>query len=151
MLIDSQLRQRILRSLRWLVRDAQYRFDDCKLNNEPGSQGGYSAEMTEAIRLLDDLEQGTMLLPEKPNPAGFTEQNCKDVGYLVGMTEKQAVEFYLHYSKQGWLQGNGLPIIELKSAMRIWQLHNQKDATPELVRNRTGKTPRDIDIEKRGG
>jgi hypothetical protein len=149
MLIDPQLRQRILRSLRWLVRDTQYRFDDQKQNIEPGSQGSYSDELTEAIQLLHELEQGTMLSSETARPHSYTEQECKDVGYLLGMSDREVSEFYAKYGCQGWVLGNGLPIVDLKLAMRQWQLRNNKDA-PEQVKNKQGKTPRQLDIERRG-
>ena len=125
MLIDPQLRQRILHTLRWLVRDAQYRFDDQKQNLDYGSQGGYSPELTEAITLLQDLEQGTMLLPVN-KAQEFTEQQCRDAGFSIGMTEQQIEEYFVWYDEQGWAKGNGLPISSLTSSMRKWKLNQDK-------------------------
>lgn len=54
--IDPVLRQRILVTLRWLVKDAQWRFDQCKDADGLGG-GGYSPELKEAMRLLGELEE----------------------------------------------------------------------------------------------
>lgn len=40
-------------SLRWLVIDVQHRFDECQEKLEPGSKGGYSPQLTKAIRLVE--------------------------------------------------------------------------------------------------
>lgn len=149
MLIEPQLRQRILRSLRWLVRDVQYRFDDCKQQLTPEEQGGYSPELKEAIQLLQDLEQGD-LMPFNPCcPLSYTEQDCIDTGTLLGMTVKECAEFYVKYGSQGWLKGNGLPIVNLNLAMREWKMRGQEDV-PEPVRVQ-GKTPRQLDKERQNG
>jgi hypothetical protein len=128
MQLDPQLRERILRSLRWLTADAEHRFNDCK-GNADGFEGGYSPELKEAIALRNELEQGE--LPMQMNalaPPMFTEQECVDMGASMGMPYKQAIEFYLHYGKQGWLLGNGLPIVNLRLAMRNWQVKQQEKA-----------------------
>ena len=126
-LIDPQLRQRILRSLRWLVRDCQYRFDDCKEQLKEDERGGYSPELIEAIALLQDLEQGEMCLNSPVEAKVYTEQECIDTGNLIGMSIKECIDFYCQYGSQGWRKGNGLPIIDLSLAMRQWHLRNQED------------------------
>jgi hypothetical protein len=47
---------RIHKTLSWLVPDCKGRYDECRGNLEPGSQGGYSVELTEAIELLKEIE-----------------------------------------------------------------------------------------------
>lgn len=126
MLIDPQLRQRILRSLRWLVRDAQYRFDDCKSQEAEEERGGYSPELKEAIALLQDLEQGDLLQANPIVAQKFTEQDCIDTGNIIGMKLRDSIEFYVQYGSQGWVKGNGLPIIDLPLAMRQWKLRGDK-------------------------
>ena len=55
-MIDKELRERILQSLRWVVPELEHRFNDCKSNLEEGSEGGYSDELKELISLKQDLE-----------------------------------------------------------------------------------------------
>jgi len=127
MLLDPKLRQRILKSLRWLVRDAQWRFSETKGDLDNGSQGGYSDELKEATQLLQDLEQGTMFVgSDQSRIIAYSEQECKDMGLLIGMSEGESTEFFLKYGTQGWLLGNGLPIVDLNLAMRQWKVRNQK-------------------------
>lgn len=123
--IDPQLRHRILRSLRWLVLDAEHRYNDCK-GNADGLEGGYSPELKEAIQLKNDLEQGELPMTTALAAPMFSEQECVDMGASVGLTYKQSIDFYLHYGKQGWLLGNGLPIVNLRLAMRSWQVNQQE-------------------------
>lgn len=52
----NELRQRTIAALDWLTTDAKNRFDDCRNQLEPGSQGGYSAELLDALAVLDDLK-----------------------------------------------------------------------------------------------
>jgi hypothetical protein len=54
--IDPVLRQRILVTLRWLVKDERWRFDQCK-DADGLSGGGYSPELKEAMLLLEELER----------------------------------------------------------------------------------------------
>ena len=49
-------KQRIIDTLEWLVKDARWRFDQCKDAMDDGSTGGYSDELTEAINLLKELK-----------------------------------------------------------------------------------------------
>jgi|GEM_PF-6797377 len=53
---DNKLHQRIIQSLSWMVETLRWSYDCEKNNLEPGSQGGYSLELQEAIDLLNDLE-----------------------------------------------------------------------------------------------
>lgn len=132
MLIDPKLRQRILVSLRQLVREAQWRHSQFKGDLENGSQGGYSDELREATQLLQDLEQGTMFCgAEEPRIIAYAEQECVDMGLSIGMSEGEAVEFFLKYGSQGWVLGNGLPIVDLSLAMRHWKLRGRKDSRPD--------------------
>lgn len=111
-------------------------------------RGGYSPELKEAILLLQDLEQGTMLTDAPIRAQTYTEDECKDVGYSLGMKIREIIEFYVKYGSQGWLLGNGLPIVDLRLAMRQWHLRNQEDIT-EPERNQQGKTPRQLEMERR--
>jgi hypothetical protein len=141
MVIDNSLRQRILRSLRWLVRDAQWRFNQVKDDLDSGSQG-YSPELKEAMDLLEDLKQNTFFCgSEEPHILGWSEQQCIDEALRIGLPEETAKEFYVKYRPQGWLWGNGLPITDLTTALRRFKMYKQKD-TPEAVKNKSGKTPR---------
>jgi hypothetical protein len=56
MVIDPIPRERILKTLAWLIADAQWRFDQCEDANGLGG-GGYSPELKEAMALKDELER----------------------------------------------------------------------------------------------
>ena len=139
MVIDPQLRIRILRTLRWIIPTVQY--NNSTKNDE---------RLPEAIALLREIEQGEMLLGDITKRHEYSEDECRDVGFVLGMTPTEITEFFLHYAKQGWLQGNGLPLVDLRCAMRAWHLRNNKGEAVEPVRNGKGKTPREMDIELRG-
>lgn len=51
----------------------------------------------------------------------FTEQNCKDTGICLEMTEDKSLVFFHHYNAQNWVFGNGQKITNLKSAMWRWK------------------------------
>jgi len=52
---QRELLRRAEISLRWLVLDCKARFDECRGNLEDGSKGGYSPELTAAMKALDEL------------------------------------------------------------------------------------------------
>lgn len=54
--MTSELRQRIIDTLSWMVTDMKHRFDEQKSIFGQRSEGGYSAELTEAIDLLKELK-----------------------------------------------------------------------------------------------
>ena len=122
-MIDNE---RILRSLRWVVPELEHRFNDCKNNLQPGSQGGYSDELKELIALKQELEQG-QLLPETTAivPRSFTLKECMDVGIILSLTLEESTDYYHQYNSQGWLKGNGMPIINLHSSMFQWKKRSQ--------------------------
>lgn len=78
------LRQRCIESLSWMVADMKHRFDDCRNSFEVTAEGagepdpvmatgGYSPELTEAIELLDTLQEGTEVPDEDALRRGFRE------------------------------------------------------------------------------
>ena len=147
--MDQQLRERILRSLRWLVTDIQWRANQTKEGDSVGYTHEYSPELKEAMNLLTDLEQGQLLTdnPMEIIPT-HTEQDCYEVGAVLGMTKRVSLEFFLQYHPQ-WVRGIAKkPMTDLRNEMRRWQLTNQCEDMKEPVRNRQGKTPRQLDIEK---
>ena len=81
----------------------------------------------------------------------YSELDCLDMGYSLGMAYKQIIEFYLHYGRQGWLLGNGLPVVDLRLTLRDWFSRDQAGSPPELERNAQGKTPRQVAMEKKSG
>jgi len=57
----DKLLRRCLDSLNWMIEDIKWRFDEtkegCNLTNEgPFAGGGYSPELTRAMKLRDELE-----------------------------------------------------------------------------------------------
>ncbi len=53
----TQMEQRVIASMEWMVKDMKWRADDLRQNIEEGSQGGYSPELTEVINLLEELKR----------------------------------------------------------------------------------------------
>lgn len=60
------------------------------------------------------------------NGSGYTLQDVKDAGCLVGFRDPECLAFHTHYKAQGWLLGNGLPIADLSSAMTKWRNNGYK-------------------------
>ena len=52
----DKLLRRSLDSLGWMIEDIKWRFDVDKTGDK-GSNGGYSPELTRAMKLRDDLEK----------------------------------------------------------------------------------------------
>ncbi len=74
----------------------------------------------------------------------------------LNISIQMAKDFYNYYNSQGWLRSNGLPITDLDSALENWKnkqrsFNNGNNESPPPMRNKDGKTPRQLDIEKRGG
>ncbi len=55
--MTPELKQRIINSLDWLIKDTKWRFDIDKNNLDEGSRGGYSPELTEAINVFEELKE----------------------------------------------------------------------------------------------
>lgn len=159
-MISTDIERRILISLRWLVTDAKHRFDECRRNEEEGSQGGYSPELSEAMAVLSQLERqaafdATLFQGKGRDIAGFsyTETECKDQGLIIGMSEAESSEFFHHYNRQGWFLPTKLPITSLPSAMVEWRKNRHKHgdgALPEPQKDCLGVTPREADRARRG-
>jgi hypothetical protein len=138
--MDRQVRERILRSLRWLVTDAEWRYNETKSNTSAGSVGGYSPELTEALVLLKELEQGELSFeaPDGDKPPSYTMQQCYDTGFKIGMSREASLDFYLRYARKSFRLGDlpGSYITNLQAAMLFHKVHGQEHdkATP------TGKT-----------
>ena len=116
MLIDPELRQRVIKSLSWMVDDMRNRFDECRNNLELGSQGGYSEELTEAIDLLNYLSKIACRTTVTVDPQAviqWTEQQCRDQAVMIGLTEEWGSGYYNTYASQGWRKGNGVPITDV--------------------------------------
>jgi len=153
-IVTPELERRITTSLRWLITDARYRFDECRRNEEAGSQGGYSDELTEAIAVLNQLENPTLYKsPIGVTATFYTETECRDRGLVIGMSEPEILVFFHHFNGQGWKKGNGQPIVDLTSAMKEWHMNRHKHgegSLPEPEKSPSGLTPRQQDIARRG-
>lgn len=154
MLIDQETQTRILTSLRWLVADARYRSDDCRQNTEEGSGGGYSPNLIKAIDLLNELESYALTggQPETA-PCSYTEQQCKDVAVIVGLTEDDGTACFHYYNSQRWVKANGQPVGDLKSLLVNWKNDRYRfgDGKPPAKRVGTdGLTPRQRHIKETG-
>ena len=88
--VTGPTRQRVIRTLDWLVADTKHRFDDCKNNLDAGSSGpstmlgtgGYSPELTEAIDLLDALKKGVRCHDEDTLAAAY-RKGFEDAGNQI--------------------------------------------------------------------
>lgn len=69
----------------------------------------------------------------------FTEQNCKDVGICLGMSEPESLVFYHHYNAQGWLYPSAIKITNLKSAMWRWKNNGYKEVKKQKLYPIKGK------------
>ena len=49
----EELKQQTIETFERMITDMKWRADETKLNFEPGSQGGYSPELTKAMKLLE--------------------------------------------------------------------------------------------------
>jgi len=72
----------------------------------------------------------------------FTEKETMDAAFIVGMTEGDAEEFFNHYNAQGWVRGNGLPITNLVSAIKIWRNNMHKHPKPETSQDKWARIDR---------
>lgn len=54
--MDENLKQRIITTLEWMIKDMKWKADESKRNFEEASKGGYSSELTEAIKVLKELK-----------------------------------------------------------------------------------------------
>lgn len=52
---------------------------------------------------------------------GFSENQCIDTGWAIGIPEEQCKNFFNHYNAQGWVFGNGQPVTNIRSAMVKWK------------------------------
>lgn len=57
MILTSEEKNCIVRSLSWMVEDLKYRHDELKGNLGEGSQGDYSPDLKVAMVLLEDIEK----------------------------------------------------------------------------------------------
>ena len=153
--MTQEFLKRLLRSMRWVIKDLKWRFDESKSNLEEGSQGGYSDELKELIALEAELSQKVLFdRTEQANITSYSydEKICKDVAVIVGGTEQDGTNFFLQYARSGFKLGNGQPIVDLKSAIRKWVI-DQKErdpASPPPRKTCTGFTPRQLDIQAQG-
>ena len=148
--MDQKLRERILRSLRWLVTDAQWKANQSKDGDSEGYSREYSPELKEAMYLLTDLEQGQLLIDNPIEAAPMhSEQDCHDIGVGLGMSTRDIISFYLQYAPQ-WRRPNGKLMTDLSIEMRRWKLKGQCEDMMEPERNAQGKTPRQLDMERNG-
>ena len=61
----------------------------------------------------------------------FTLEDVFNHVPTVGFSDDEAEAFFYHYETQGWVRANGLPIINLASAMQYWKKNKHKFATAE--------------------
>jgi len=56
----------------------------------------------------------------------YTIDQVKNAAIMCGIPEKEAEEFYYHYSAQGWVLGNGQAIKDLTSMLVRWRNNQYK-------------------------
>lgn len=57
MILNAKEKKRIVDNLTWMITDMQYKHNENKLNQEEGSQGGYSSHLQAAMELLEDIKK----------------------------------------------------------------------------------------------
>lgn len=69
----------------------------------------------------------------------YTLQQCLDIGIQAGVPEKRSKEFFNHYEAQGWVFGNGLPIVNLGAALAKWRNNQFKfNPTADITQPKEG-------------
>lgn len=151
--MKADLTKRIITSMTWMIETLKVQEDDIRDPMGMGGTGGYSPDLEESMVVLRLLQQGDEELFDNPTFEQGKEQICKDIAIAIGLTEEQGSEFFHHFNAQGWKQGNGLPIIDLRSAMVKWknrQYRFEDDDSPAPRMGCTGPTPRELDMQARG-
>jgi hypothetical protein len=84
----------------------------------------------------------------------YSEQLCRDTAVVVGKPEAWGLGYYRHYASQGWVKGNGLPILDLRLHMAYLAAKGIDFAgeAPRSgpVRGKDGLTARERDIKETG-
>ena len=75
--------------------------------------------------------------------AGFTREQVLEAAKWpdVNISAEKAEEFFNHYDKQGWVFGNGQPVVKLASALRDWK-KDKLQTRQKNHGNATGKSTR---------
>ena len=116
---------------RRMVRDAEV----SKKRAEAGKMGGnpvllnQNASKTKAKRKQNPTPSSSystsdILTPlTRPREEGFTREQVLEAAKWpdVNISAEKAEEFFNHYDKQGWVFGNGQPVVKLASALRDWK------------------------------
>lgn len=74
-----------------------------------------------------------------PQKKKFTEDECVSTGTLLGIPEEQCISFFSRYDSQGWIFGNGNPIVNLRSAMMYWKNNQHKFAPKGNTNGKPGE------------
>jgi hypothetical protein len=61
-----------------------------------------------------------------PSAQSFTEKEVIDAGVMLAIPEDKAREFYHRYNRQGWVLGNGQPIVNLPSALQHYKINQYR-------------------------
>lgn len=64
----------------------------------------------------------------------YTIDQCKDAAVMAGLTEPDGEEFFYHYDTQGWVLGNGQPIVRLGSALVRWKNQSAKKKKEKKIK-----------------
>ena len=76
-------------------------------------------------------------------PTSFTLKQCQDVGFTIGLTDKDSEAAFVHFDMQGWLRKNGMPITSLHSCMVYWRNHGHEFKTADKSDKSTINTLKD--------
>jgi len=57
MILNNEEKKRLVDNLSWMIIDMKYKYDETHQNQEYGSQGGYSPELTSAMELLEFIKR----------------------------------------------------------------------------------------------
>ena len=53
----------------------------------------------------------------------YTIEQVNNEFFKQGLTDADAEKFFNHYKSQGWLKGNGLPVLDLAAQVTNWRLN----------------------------
>jgi len=142
-----------------MTTELKHRFDEAKDPMHTGASGGYSPELEDAIKVLEELREPKMFLAKRESShpistfLAYSEQQCIDAAVMTGGVEQDGVEFYVYYAPRGFIYKSKQSMVDIKQAVRGWIMEKEKrdaDNPPPPRMDCTGPTARELDMQARG-
>jgi hypothetical protein len=86
-------------------------------------------------RIADESQVGTdnndNNANNENNDNNYTIEQVRNEFFKQGLTDSDAEKFFNHYESQGWVKGNGLPILKLAAQVTNWKNNPKQYETKE--------------------